>query len=417
MTMMKAARSTTTLTPSTPPEREERVTPWLLRRVKTPVTQMTLAPALAAQSPSPQKASTAVFIRSSPKPEPPAYHAVPLPLPQQQVHPSVESLAITTAGRGPAALVQRSQSQSSTTATATATAPVQPRTPPKPAVVVHRSAAAARGDPRETQRGPSTTATATTTATTTTSQHSGSPQLRSVRSAPREVRSRPGTRRADAQPLPVRRPPAAAVPQSQAERAHLLPSYHSAEPFPNPGPGPAPPPYRVSAEDSYPISVRSRSLPRSSRNKHGLTCEKKEKAAATTPLPPPPPPPPLPSQPQLSSSAISRIQAGFKVSKQFGDAIMQQELRLATFTSDHYGVLDPVPNPRLGGRRFLSTSQLSHHKAKPHAEKITPEHEARPRTSSKSPSNVGRCSGDSRQRATSAHSGRGQDKGSQRGRR
>jgi hypothetical protein len=190
----------------------------------------------------------------------------------------------------------------------------------------------------------------------------------------------------------------------------VLPSYHSAQPFPSPAP--PPPPYRVSAEDSYPSSVRSRSLPRSSRSKHGGRTYEKEA--------PPLPPLPLPSHPQLSSSAISRIQAGHKVSKQFGDAIMQQELRLATPTSDHHhSRLDPVvPNPRLG-RRFLSASELQNHrKAKLHTDKVTPELEARLRTANnKSSPNVGRCSGDSRQRTVSAHLGRGQDKGSQRARR
>jgi len=105
------------------------------------------------------------------------------------------------------------------------------------------------------------------------------------------------------------------------------------------------------------------------------------------------------------------------VSKEFGDAIMQQELRLATFTSDHSRLDHPVPNPRLG-RRFLSTSEMqSHRNPKLRPDKITPEHEAHQRTSNKSSSNVGRCSGDSRQRAASAHPGRGQEKGSQRGRR
>jgi hypothetical protein len=167
----------------------------------------------------------------------------------------------------------------------------------------------------------------------------------------------------------------------------------------------------VSAEDSYPTSVRSRSLPRSSRStKHGGPTPTYEKE--TTPPPLPPLPLPFPSHPQLSSSAISRIQAGLKVSKQFGDAILQQELRLATPTSDHHcSRLDPpVPNSRLG-RRFLSTSELqSHRKAKLRTDKITPELEARLRTSNKSSSNVGRSSGDSRQRAASAHPGRGQER-------
>ena len=366
----------------------ERVTPWLLRRVKTPVTQ-------APPHPAPQKASTTDnYIRGSPKPEPPAYHAVP----QQQIYPSQESLAISSRTRnrtrGPAAVVH---SQSSQSAIRVQVEPRSISTPPtKPPAVTHRSTSA-RGGGEETQRVPTPT------------PHSGCPQLRSVRSAPQEERSRrSGPRGATRAPL---RPVAV-----QHEQRVLLPSYHSAEPLPFPSPGSAPPPYRVSAaEDSYPTSARSRSLPRSSR-KHGGSTFEKEK---TTPLPPLPPLPPPLSHPQLSSSAISRIQAGHKVSKEFGDAIMKQELRLATPTSDHHssGGLDPVPNPRLG-RRFLSTSELqSHRKAKLHTDKIAPEHEARLRTYNKSSSNVARCSGDSRQRTVSAHPGRGHDKVSQRGRR
>jgi hypothetical protein len=365
------------------PSLPKRVTPWLFRHVKKPVPRATQTAPASAPTPAPQKAYS-TDIRGSPKPEPPAYHAVP----QQQIHPSRERLAITTS-RGPtAAAAAAVQSQQPIVQ-------VQPRTPPKPAVV-HRSARGRGGG--ETQRAPPTS-------------HPSCPQLRSVRSAPHEERSRrPGTRAPPLPPPPLR--PAAAV---RPERTHLvLPSYHSAQPFPSPAP--PPPPYRASAEDNrYPTSVRSRSLPRSSRNKHGGRTFEKD----STPLPPLPLPPPLPSHPQLSSSAISRIQAGLKVSQDFGNAIMQQELRLATPTSDHHSRLDPVPvpNPRLG-RRFLSASELqSHRRARLHTDKITPEHEARQRTSNKSSSNVGRCSGDSRQRTVSAHPGRGQDKGSQRARR
>lgn len=354
----------------------ERVTPWLLRRVKTPVTQA--APPAPAHV-LPQKASASADIRGRgspkpPKPEPPAYHAVPpLPLqqsqsqPQLQIYPSEERLGNTTRRGPPAAAVVQSQQS---------TVQVQPRTPPKPAVAAPRSNA--RGGGGETQRGPTS--------------HSGCPQLRSVRSAPQTDRLRP--RAPATRPPPLR--PATTV-QQQPERAHL-PSYHSARPFPSP----APPPYRASAEDSYPTSARSRSLPRSSR-RHGGGGPTYEKEVA-----PPLPLPPLPSQrlPRLSSSAISRIQAGFKVSKDFGDAIMKQELRFATPTSDH-SRLDPVPNPRQG-RRFLSASELqSRRKAKLCADKIIPEHEARQRPSNMSSVSVGRYSGDSRQRTISAHPGRG----------
>ena len=374
--MRRQARSATTVTPTTEPE---RVTPWLLRPVKTPVTR-TANPALVL--PSPQNASASSTDISggcptNPKPQPPAYHADP---PQQQILPTQERPAITTTRttkRGPVSVVRALQP---------VLVQVQPRTPPKPAPVAavpdHRST---RG---ETQRGGGPTSHP---------HPSGSPQLRSVRSAHEErSRSRPGRTRPPT-PVPV---------QSQPEHAHL-PSYHSAQPFPSP---PPPPPYRVSPQDSYPTSLRSRSLPRSS-HKHGSFLEK------TTPIPPLPPLPlPLPSHPQLSKSAISRITAGLKVSKEFGDAILQQELRMATPTPDH-SRLDPVSNPR-HGRRYLSVSELrSHRNARLFANKVTtPEYEARQRPSNKSSPNLGRCSGDSRQRAASTHSGRGQDKGSQRGR-
>lgn len=351
----------------------ERVTPWLLRRVKTPVTRATQP----APAPASQKASTDNIKGGThtPKPEPPAYyHAVP----QKQVYPSQERLVRTPTptARGPATVVVQ-------------TVPV-PREPPKQAAVVHRPATstfAAKGGGETQKRAP-----------TPTPSRPSCPQIRSVRSAPQEERPRP-SRPATRAPL---RPVAVTV---QPERRVLLPSYHSAEPFPS---SPAPPPYRASAEDSYPTSVRSRSLPRSSRKHAGGPTFEKEAA----------PLPPLPSHPLLSSSAISRIQAGHKVSKEFGDAIMKQELRLATPTSDHSTRLDPVPNPRLR-QRFVSASELqSHRRAKLNTDKIAPEQEARLRTlNNKSSPNVGRCAGDSRQRTASAHQGRGQDKVLQRGRR
>ncbi|KAI0283639.1 hypothetical protein BGY98DRAFT_683805 [Russula aff. rugulosa BPL654] len=206
-------RSAAALAGSSIPEPEripERVTPWLLRRVKTPVTRATQT----APAPASQKASTD-NIRGgtrTPKPEPPAYHAVP----QQHIYPSQERLAITpTPIRGPATVVQ-----------------TVPRTPPKPVAVAYRSASAARGGETQ-QRVP----------TPTPISHSGCPQIRSVRSAPSEERrSRHPATRVPLRPVAV-----------QPERRVLLPSYHSAEPFPS---SPAPPPYRASAEDSYPTSVR-----------------------------------------------------------------------------------------------------------------------------------------------------------------
>ena len=319
----------------------ERVTPWLLRRVKAPVTQ-------ATQVTHTQKASTDIKgIKGSPRP--PAYHVV-----QQQIRPSQESLAIvppsgehiaiTVASRPAPPVVQPAVQVRHRT-------PPPPRTPPKPAVA-HRSTRS-EAPPRGL-----------------TSQ-SGSPQ--SAVRRPHEEIVRPRT----ATPTP---------PALLPGRANL-PSYHSAEPFP------APPPYRASAEDSYPTSARSRSLPRS--RKQGSTFEKE------VPLPP------LPSYPPLPSTAVSRIQAGYKVSKEFGDAILRQEVRIAMPTPDHTR-LDYAPTPRVG-RRFMSASEMqSFRKGKQYTDKSYLEHEVRQRTSSKPYSHVERTSGDSRQRATSTHT-RGRD--------
>lgn len=396
----------------------ERVTPWLLRRVKAPVTRAI---------PTTQKASADV--RGSPKPPAYAYHAV-----QQQVRPSEERLGAVRPSPPPSGDNVAIPAGRPVTP---APQQVQPRTPPKPAVV-DRSARS------EAQRAPTL--------------HSASPSPQpqpSIRSA-HEERSRPRT----AAPLRT-----AVLP----ERAPL-PSYHSAEPFP------APPPYRASAEDSHAKSGRSRSLPRS--RKHSSAFEK-------DPLPP------LPNHPPLSSSAVSRVQAGYKISKEFGDAVMRQEVRVAIPTPDHTR-LDPEPTPLSGsavsriqagykvskefgdavmrqevrvaiptpdhtkldpassqpplsssavsriqagykvskefgdaimrqevrmaiptpdhdftptlraGRRFMSASELqSFRKAKQRTDRGPLEHEARHRTSSKPSSRVERCSGDSRQRAAS----------------
>jgi hypothetical protein len=409
----------------------ERVTPWLLRRVKAPVTRGTTQ--MTTHSPQ-QKASADV--RGSPKPPAYVYHAVQ----QQQIRPSEERLGIVPppqSGDNVAIPASRPVTPAPQTA--------HPHTPPKPAVADRSTRSRS-----EAQRAPTLP--------------SSSPQPQpSIRSA-HEERSRSRTA------APLRN---AVLPERVP-----LPSYHSAEPFP------APPPYRASAEDGYPNSGRSRSLPRS--RKHGSAFEK-------DPLPPLPSHPPLSSsamsriqagykiskefgdaikrqevriaiptpehtrldpeptplsgsavsriqagykvskefgdavmrqevrvaiptpdhtkldpassQPPLSSSAVSRIQAGYKVSKEFGDAIMRQEVRLAIPTPDH----DLAPTPR-AGRRFMSASELqSFRKAKQRTDKGSLEHELRQRTSSKPSSRVERCSGDSRQRATSTNSGRGQD--------
>ncbi|KAI0000436.1 hypothetical protein BJV77DRAFT_958928 [Russula vinacea] len=306
-------------------------------------------------------------VRGSPKPPAYAYHAV-----QQQIRPSEERLG---AVRPPPPPSGDNVAIPAGRPVTPAPQQVQPRTPPKPAVV-DRSARS------EAQRAPTL--------------HSASPSPQpqpSIRSA-HEERSRPRT----AAPLRT-----AVLP----ERAPL-PSYHSAEPFP------APPPYRASAEDSHAKSGRSRSLPRSlSRVQAGYKISKEfgdavmrqeVRVAIPTPdhtrLDPEPTPlsgsavsriqagykvskefgdavmrqevrvaiptpdhtklDPASSQPPLSSSAVSRIQAGYKVSKEFGDAIMRQEVRMAIPTPDH----DSTPTLR-AGRRFMSASELqSFRKAK-----------------------------------------------------
>jgi hypothetical protein len=329
-----------------------RVTPWLLRRVKTPVTRATQVALSQKAPPSDVRAGGSP---KPPPPPPPAYHAVP----QQQIHPSAERLGIAPQSGNGIAITPASRPAAVLVPVVQPAVQVHPRTPPKP-TVARRSARSGA------QRG-------------LTSHSSGSPQP-SVRSAHEErVRPRAAT------PTPTPTPPRPA--QLLPERTKL-PSYHSAEPFP------APPPYRASAEDSYPTSNRSRSLPRS--RKQGSAFEKE------APLPP------LPSYPPLPSSAVSRIQAGYKVSKVFGDAVMRQEVRVAMPTPDHTR-LDPAPTLR-AGRRFMSTSEIqSFRKAQQHVDKSSPEHEVRHRTSSKPSSHVERSSGDSRQRTTSTNPERGRE--------
>ena len=316
----------------------ERVTPWLLRRVKAPVTQ-------ATQVTHSQKAS--VEIKGLGYPKPPAYHVV-----QQQTRPSEERLGIAPLPSGDhVAMTLTSRPAVPVQSTVQVRHRTPPRTPPKPAVA-HRSTRS-----EAPQSG--------------LTSHSGSPQS-SVRNAHEEI-LRPRTA------TPTR-------PAALSGRANL-PSYHSPEPFP------APPPYRASAEDSHTTSTRSRSLSRS--RKQGSAFEKE------VPLQP------LPSYPPLPSSAVSRIQAGYKVSKTFGDAVLRQEVRIAMPTPEHTR-LDYAPTPRVG-RRFMSASEMqSFRKTKQRTDKSYPEHEVRQRTSSKPYSHVERTSGDSRQRAASTHS-RGRD--------
>jgi hypothetical protein len=199
-----------------------------------------------------------------------------------------------------------------------------------------------------------------------------------------EERRRPAAAGATA-PRPTRPP--------QAKPSHP-PSYHYPEPFP------APPPYRVSPEESSPSppsGSRSRSLPRS--RKHSPAFQR------DAPLPA------LPSHPPLSASAMSRVQAAYKVSKQFGDAVMQQEARLAIPRTTDYIPPVPVPVPASTprtARRFMSAAELDcHRKARLRGDKSSREQEARQRALSKPSFYSERYAGESRQRATSANSGRG----------
>jgi len=103
---------------------------------------------------------------------------------------------------------------------------------------------------------------------------------------------------------------------------------------------------------------------------------------------------------------MSRVQAAYKVSKQFGDAVMQQEARLAIPRTD-YIPLVPASTPRTA-RRFMSAAELdSHRKARLRGDKSSQEQEARQRALSKPSFYSERYTGESRQRATSANSGRG----------
>jgi hypothetical protein len=177
---------------------------------------------------------------------------------------------------------------------------------------------------------------------------------------------------------------------SAARRPARQPKPAQPSGYPYPGPSlPAPPPYR---EENSPPSGRSRSLPRS--RKHSPAFERDAPLSA------------LPDHPTLSASAISRIQAAYKVSNQFGDAVKRQELRLAIPSLAHAPPV-PAPIPR-AGQRYLSVTELdSHRKARQRMDKSSRDHDAYQRTLSK-PRSCGEVrSGESRRRAASANSGRG----------
>jgi len=173
------------------------------------------------------------------------------------------------------------------------------------------------------------------------SHHAHSPQS-SVRGTHNEERPRPRTK-SSPRPAPV---PGTVVPAPQ-------PAYPHAKSFPEPTPP------RRAAGESPSLSARSRSLPRSRKKSSTMTFEK------DAPLPP------LPNHPPLPSSAMSRIHAAYKVSNEFGSAVMRQELRLATPLPD----IPPVPRV---GRRFMSASEIeSFRKSRQRANMGSAEHEAR----------------------------------------
>ena len=300
----------------------KRVTPWLHRRVKTPVPSQEDAQVTRDHHRLPEKASS-VDIKGYPtSPKPPSYRS------QLQVCPSEESFRI---------LHGHSKSTDSLAKSATARPPVVVssiqvlvHTPANPALVN-------KIDRHEARKA--------------TSSHSPTPQP-SIGSF-HDAKSRRGA--------PV------APSLTRLPKRTQPPNYP--EPFPA-----APPPYRASPEESSLRSGRSRSLPRSRKHSSRSALEKE------APLPA------LPDHPRLSPSAVSRIQAAYKVSNEFGNAVMRQEVRLAIPSPEHMDPV-PVPTPRVA-RHFMSAADLDwHRKAKQR------EHEARQRTmSSKSSLSVERPS-------------------------
>jgi len=307
----------------------KRVTPWLHRRVKTPVPSQDPQPQpqVTRHHRLPEKASSGDVKGSSVSPKPPSYRSRY----QLQVHPSEESFRVLP-----------SKSTDSLAKTVVSSIQVLVHTPAKPALVN-------KVDRHEARKAPS--------------NHSPTPQP-SIGSL-HEARSRRGF--------------AVAPSLTRLPKQTQPPSY--------PGPFPAPPPYRASPEESSLHSGRSRSLPRSRKHSSRSALEKE------APLPA------LPDHPQLSASAVSRIQAAYKVSNEFGNAVMRQEVRMAIPSPEHMDPV-PVPTPRVG-RHFMSAAELdTHRKAKRR------EHEARQRTMSKPSFSVERPSGQGRQRTTSANVGR-----------
>lgn len=371
----EGASTTTTTSRAAEEVPPKRVTPWLHRRVKTP------QPQDAAQVTRtrhhhrlPEKASSGPDVNVKGSSKPPSYqhqqqqqplHVRPseesfrVVLPQPRYSKSTRSLAKTTSttSRPPPVVLSSIQ--------------VLVRTPAKAKAALVNKFDGHGHEARKAPAGPSTT-------------HDVPTPQPSIGSFHEAKKSR-------------RRGVVAAAP-SLTGTTTRLPKHTQPPNYPVPVPFPAPPPYpRASSppeEDSspHPDSGRSRSLPRSRNHSSRSALEKV--AAAAAPLPA------LPDHPQLSASAVSRIQAAYKVSDEFGNAVMRQEVRMAIPSPEHMAPV-PVPAPR-AARHFMSAAELdSHRKAKQR------EHEARQRTVSKPSFSVELSSGQSRQRATSANSGRG----------
>ncbi|KAI0305532.1 hypothetical protein B0F90DRAFT_1815143 [Multifurca ochricompacta] len=133
------------------------------------------------------------------------------------------------------------------------------------------------------------------------------------------------------------------------------PSYHHFEA------PPAPSPYHASKGCSA-LSLHSQPVGRSQMQSSTF-----EGASSLT----------LPNHPPLPGSALPRIRAAYKVSKEFGDTVVRQEVRMAM--SVVRAQLDSVPTPRIT-RRFMSATELEgFRKAKERVDERSREHEARER--------------------------------------
>jgi hypothetical protein len=324
----------------------KRVTPWLLRRVNTSASLSQAAQAAQVQVTRdrlPQKASSIADIKGSPPKPPP----LPPSYQQLQVRPSEESFRVVVP---PPRQSKDNVAKTANHPVVVSSFQVLVHTPSKP-TLADRSAKARKAP----------------------SSHSRAPSPQPSFGSIREDRLCRGAAAASTARRPARLPKPAQPP-----------GYHYPEPFPA-----APPPYR---EESSPPSGRSRSLPRS--RKHSSPFEKE------APLPA------LPDHPPLSASAVSRIQAAYKVSNQFGDAVKRQEVRLAIPTFNHTAPVSAfIPH---AGQRYMTAAEIdSHRKAKQRMNRSPRDHDANQRTLSK-PRSYGEVnSSESRRRAASANSGRG----------